>query len=185
LHLLFFLLKFVPYYFFLDNDFPFSQYSHYLFISPLKLWVWIPHMVRCTRYNIMWWSLSVTCGRSVVFRVSSTNKTDCHDITEILLKVVLITITLTIFLMDYTGCWSQSDHKSNTTDVGSHLDTQPEMLRLPITFLRDTNLRITLCLNGFEFFFQTYLEQSKTKFNSKYQGMNLSKITATVGLNSK
>jgi hypothetical protein len=35
------------------------------------------------------------------------------------------------------------------------------------------------------FFFQTYLEQSKTKFNSKYQGMNLSKITATVGLNSK
>lgn len=29
----------------------------------------------------------------------------------------------------------------------------------------------------------TYLEQSKTKFNSKYQGMNLSKITATVGLN--
>ena len=45
-----------------------------------------------------------------------------------------------------TGCWSQSDHKSNTTDVGSHLDTQPEMLRLPITYLRDTNLRITLCL---------------------------------------
>ena len=32
---------------------------------------------------------SVTCDRSVVF---STNKTDCHDITEILLKVVLNTI---------------------------------------------------------------------------------------------
>jgi hypothetical protein len=28
--------------------------------------------------------------------VSSTNKTDCHDITEILLKVVLNTITLTL-----------------------------------------------------------------------------------------
>jgi hypothetical protein len=27
--------------------------------------------------------------------VSSTNKTDCHDITEILLKVALNTITLT------------------------------------------------------------------------------------------
>ena len=40
-------------------------------------------------------------------------------------------------------------------------------------------------MNDFDFFFQTYLEQSKTKFNSKYQGMNLSKITATVGLNSK
>jgi len=23
-------------------------------LSPLKLWVWIPLMVRCTRYNIMW-----------------------------------------------------------------------------------------------------------------------------------
>jgi hypothetical protein len=30
-----------------------------------------------------------------VFAVSSTNKTDCHDITEILLKVALNTITLT------------------------------------------------------------------------------------------
>ena len=29
--------------------------------------------------------------------VSSTNKTDCHDITEILLKVVLNTITLTLY----------------------------------------------------------------------------------------
>jgi hypothetical protein len=42
----------------------------------------------CTRYNIMWSSLSVTCDRSVVFSassISSTNKTDRHDITEILL----------------------------------------------------------------------------------------------------
>ncbi|XP_067678988.1 ADP-ribosylation factor-related protein 1-like [Haliotis asinina] len=29
----------------------------------------------------------------------------------------------------------------------------------------------------------TYLEQTKTKFNRNYQGMNLSKITSTVGLN--
>jgi hypothetical protein len=36
-------------------------------LSPLKLWVWIQLMARCTRYNIMWSSLSVTCGRSVVF----------------------------------------------------------------------------------------------------------------------
>jgi hypothetical protein len=28
--------------------------------------------------------------------ISSTNKTDCHDITEILLKVALITMTLTL-----------------------------------------------------------------------------------------
>ena len=46
---------------------------------------------RCTRYNIMWQSLSVICERSDVFSgtpVYSTNKTDRHDITEILLKVV-------------------------------------------------------------------------------------------------
>ena len=36
-------------------------------------------------------SLSVTCGKSV----SSTNKTDRHDITETLLRVALNTITLT------------------------------------------------------------------------------------------
>jgi hypothetical protein len=47
-------------------------------------------------YNIMWYILSVTCDRSVVFSsssVSSTYKTDRHDITEILLRVALNTIT--------------------------------------------------------------------------------------------
>jgi len=34
--------------------------------------------------------------------VSSTNKTSCHDITEILMKVVLNTITLTLFII-YTS----------------------------------------------------------------------------------
>ena len=32
---------------------------------------------------------------------------------------------------------------------------------------------------------QTFLEQSKTRFNKNYKGMSLSKITTTVGLNSK
>ena len=36
-------------------------------LSPLKLWARTPFMARCTRYNIMWQSLSVTCDRSVVF----------------------------------------------------------------------------------------------------------------------
>ena len=36
-------------------------------LSPLKLWVRIMLMVRCTWYNILWASLSVTCDRSVVF----------------------------------------------------------------------------------------------------------------------
>ena len=42
---------------------------------------------------------AVTCGRSVVFSgspASSTNKTDRDDITEILLKVALNTIILTL-----------------------------------------------------------------------------------------
>jgi hypothetical protein len=32
------------------------------------------------------------CGRLVVFSRNSTNKTDCHDIAEILLKVALNTL---------------------------------------------------------------------------------------------
>ena len=35
--------------------------------KPLKLWVQTPLMARYTLYNITWWSLSVTCGRSVIF----------------------------------------------------------------------------------------------------------------------
>jgi hypothetical protein len=35
--------------------------------SPLTLWVRIPLMARCSRYNIMWSSLSVIYGISVVF----------------------------------------------------------------------------------------------------------------------
>lgn len=34
-------------------------------------------------------------------------------------------------------------------------------------------------------FLQTFLEQTKTKFSKNYKGMNLSKITTTVGLNSE
>jgi hypothetical protein len=49
--------------------------------------------------NFMWQRLPVTCDRSVGFcqdpPVSSTNKTDRHDIAEILLKVALNTITQT------------------------------------------------------------------------------------------
>ena len=70
-------------------------------LSVLKLWVWIPLMEWYTRYNItlcdkvcQW----LVTGRwfSANTLVSSTNKTDCHDITEIELKVVLNIITLTL-----------------------------------------------------------------------------------------
>jgi hypothetical protein len=64
--------------------------------------VGFPLMAKCTRCNIVWLSLSVTCCRSMVFsgsRISSKNKTDRHDITEILLKVGLNNITLTLYVM--------------------------------------------------------------------------------------
>ena len=43
------------------------KYLSNWYLSPLKLWVRTPFMVRCTLYNSMWYSLSVTCDRSVAF----------------------------------------------------------------------------------------------------------------------
>ena len=61
-------------------------------LSPL-MWVWISIRARCTTLcdKVCQW---VVAGRlfSAGTPVSSTNKTDCHDITEILLKVTLNTI---------------------------------------------------------------------------------------------
>jgi len=62
----------------------------------------------------------VTCGRSVVFfgySVSSTNKTDRHYITEILLKLALNTITLTSYFMKRKIL----NNSSNTIKMNNHL----------------------------------------------------------------
>ena len=51
-------------------------------------------MTMCAQYNIMWQKF-VTCNISVVFSGytgSSSNETDRHDITEMLLKVALSTM---------------------------------------------------------------------------------------------
>jgi hypothetical protein len=56
-------------------------------LSPLILCICIPRMEKCTTLCgivCQWFSLGTL--------VSSANKTDCHDITEILLKVTLNTI---------------------------------------------------------------------------------------------
>jgi hypothetical protein len=53
-----------------------------------------PAQARCTRYNIVCQLLAAGLWFSPDTPVSSTNKSDRHDITEILLKVVLNTITL-------------------------------------------------------------------------------------------
>ena len=83
-------------------------------ISSLKLWVQILITARCTRY-LMWKSLFVTntCGRSVVFSRPSINKTDHHDITEILLKVALNTTILTLFIYKNYICNSEYTIQSN------------------------------------------------------------------------
>jgi hypothetical protein len=52
-------------------------------LSPLTLWARILLMTRCTRYNSIWSSLSVTCDRWVVSMgapMPSTQKIARHDI---------------------------------------------------------------------------------------------------------
>ena len=68
-------------------------------LLPLTLWVHTP-LRRVVLYTIVWdkvcqW-LVVGLWFSPGTLVSSTNKTDCNNITEILLKVVLNTITLAL-----------------------------------------------------------------------------------------
>ena len=68
-------------------------------LSPLMLWVWILLMQgvldTALCYKVCQW---LVAGRwfSRGTLASSTNKNDCHDIAEILLKVALNTITLTL-----------------------------------------------------------------------------------------
>ena len=70
-------------------------------LSPLQLWMWIPLRRGvldttlcdkvCQWLTTGWWFSRGT-------PVSTTNKTDHHDLTEILLKVALNTITITLTL---------------------------------------------------------------------------------------
>ena len=51
------------------------------------------NMTILIRDHILYWIYNYLCNQWFCQVVSSTNKTDCHDIAEILLKVALITIT--------------------------------------------------------------------------------------------
>ena len=69
-------------------------------LSPLMLWVRISVRARCTTlYDKVCQWLATGRWFSPGPPVSSTNKTDRHDITEILLKVALSTIKQTIFIL--------------------------------------------------------------------------------------
>jgi hypothetical protein len=69
-------------------------------LSPLMLWVQISIMARCTTLcdKVCQW-LATGQWLSQGPLVSSTNKTDHHDITEILLKVALNTIKQTFLFL--------------------------------------------------------------------------------------
>ena len=75
--------------------------------SPPKLWVQIPLMARCTRWNLCDKVNDFAAGRWFS-PLSSINTTDHHDITEILLKVTLNTLPSVI---DYRYTWYTYDGK--------------------------------------------------------------------------
>jgi hypothetical protein len=69
------------------------------YLSTLKLWVWIllrQGVLDSTLCDKVCQWLATDQWFSQVNQVSSTNKTDCHDLTEILLKVALNTIILAL-----------------------------------------------------------------------------------------
>ena len=66
-----------------------SAYRHYSCVFESRSWRGVQlYVIVCQRLATGWW---LSLGTSV----SSTNKTDRHDIVEILLKVALNTIPLT------------------------------------------------------------------------------------------
>ena len=104
------------------------------YISPLMLWVRLLLRARCTALcdQVCQWL-------TVVFSGSSTNKTNCHDITEILLKVALNT-TKTNQIQLWSISWK--------TRIFCFLET--------IHFWKTT---ITITLNNWDFkiFAKTYM----------------------------
>jgi hypothetical protein len=75
------------------------------YISPLKLWIRV--LLRrgvhdTTLYDKAWQRLATGLWISLGTLVSSTTKTDCHDIAEILLKVALNTITKYMYMYTIT-----------------------------------------------------------------------------------
>ena len=83
------------------------------YLSPLMLWVWISIRARCTTLcdKVCQW-LATCLWFSPGTQVSSTNKTDHHDIAEILLKVELNTTMYkpNLYLKKGNCSWSQGPH---------------------------------------------------------------------------
>ena len=75
-------------------------------LSPLMLWVRLPLRARCTTLcDKVCQLLETGLWFSPGPPVSSTNKTDCHNITKILLKVALNTMKSNLNLMCKLSCF--------------------------------------------------------------------------------
>jgi len=104
-------------------------YAISTYLSPLTFCVWTPlrRGVRDTTLcdKVCQWLATGRCF-SPGTPVSSTNKTDRHEITEILLKVALNTIKRTSKLYDLVDVSLSSVDRAVSVDVGA------EVLSIPI-----------------------------------------------------
>jgi hypothetical protein len=106
-----------------------------LSLSSLKAWVRFPPLVICNKTG-----LSVTCEMLVTYSVyCSTYKTNCYEITEILLKVSIyifissfwewLVIILIIFFIIFIEVWYQPLYTDNYLCVVRLYDTTDSMVQ--------------------------------------------------------
>ena len=108
------------------------------YLSPLKLWVRTSFMARCTRRF------------SPDTLISSTNKPDRHDITDILLKVALSTINLNIHYnsQSYYVFYRSRGHSETCTYLYKYLITDKAMKYTPISVCSVVPRVKMSCLSG-------------------------------------
>jgi hypothetical protein len=98
--------------------------SSTIFHKDILLWVRIPPRVRCTHYLIKFVSDLRQVGVfSPTTPVSYTNKTDRHDITELLLKVALNTINHKDIQYEWTNIWYMLERTRIATSYFKCLST--------------------------------------------------------------
>ena len=126
------------------------------YLSPLKLWVWIPlrwgvlDTTLCDK--VCQWLATGRCF-SPGTPVSSTNKTDRHDIAEILLKVELNIITLTFI------CF---------VDISDESSRYPPIPTCHITAIQGDSILLTWDVSN-DIYKVLYVVQMKTVEDTKWK----------------
>ena len=131
----------------------------------------------------------MTCGRSVVFSstpVSSTNKTDRHDITEILLKVALKPQPYLLKWFNKQQCGARTAYNSGEPEFTHGLQKgsccsiyiflcSVFFVQLPFFShqILSARLRITTFDSSFGIFMLLLLQFSKKQGNNKTEIINL------------